>query len=43
MGAPVVHFEIMGGEGSELGPKLAMFADPTANITGLLKGKQAGQ
>ena len=109
MGAPVVHFEIMGGEGSELesfyrelfgwrinsnnpmkygivetggpkdgskrvsiyarvedvettldraerlgaktilppskvpgGPKLAMFADPAGNITGLFEGKQAG-
>jgi predicted enzyme related to lactoylglutathione lyase len=72
MGAPVIHFEIMGGEGTQLetfyrelfgwkinsnnpmkygvveteggpgGPRLAMFADPAGNITGLLMG-QAGK
>ena len=25
------------------GPKLAMFADPAGNVTGLLLGKQAGE
>jgi len=75
MGAPVVHFEIMGGEGSRRvsvyvrvenlqatldraerlggktvvpptevpgGPRLAMFADPAGNVTGLLLTKQVG-
>jgi predicted enzyme related to lactoylglutathione lyase len=44
MGAPVVHFEIMGGAilaPTEVpgGPKLAMFTDPAGNVTGLLLGK----
>jgi len=48
MGAPVVHFEIMGKTAlapTEVrgGPKLAMFAVPAGNITGLFSGKQAGQ
>ena len=47
MGAPVVHFEIMAKTVVVLtevprGPKLAMFANPAGNITGLFSGKQVG-
>jgi predicted enzyme related to lactoylglutathione lyase len=36
MGAPIVHFEIIGKDGVTW---LALFADPAGNVFGLTKGQ----